>query len=109
VSRRIAYSLAGIADIAAMRRWLHQPGAGPLAKERARRVAAAIRGLASDPVMWPKGEIVGTRERVVEGYTAVYSVNPDTSDRGTAGDVYVLRVFGPGQDRPARPSATTRR
>ena len=42
---------------------------------------------------------MGSRERVIEGHTVVYAVDPDTNDSRTAGDVYVLRVFGPGQDR----------
>lgn len=102
--RQIAYSVAAISDIANMRRWLHQPGAGKVAKERAQNIAAAIRELRNEPVMWPRGETSGTRERVVEGYTVIYRVDPDTNDRRTAGNVYILRVFGPGQDRPADPS-----
>jgi hypothetical protein len=33
------------------------------------------------------------------GYRAFYEVLPDTGRNDTAGDVIVLRVFGPGQDR----------
>jgi hypothetical protein len=33
------------------------------------------------------------------GYRALYRVSPDTGRDETAGDVRVLRVFGPGQDR----------
>lgn len=33
------------------------------------------------------------------GYRALYRVHPDTSLNDTAGDVRVLRVYGPGQDR----------
>ncbi|MFI5022961.1 MAG: type II toxin-antitoxin system RelE/ParE family toxin [Alphaproteobacteria bacterium] len=104
--RQVEYSVAAISDISDMRRWLHQPGAGRVAKERAQRIAAAIRELRNDPVMWPKGEILGTRERVIEGYTVIYHVDPDTNDRRSAGDVFILRVFGPGQDRPAHPSSS---
>ncbi|MGH7073519.1 MAG: type II toxin-antitoxin system RelE/ParE family toxin [Stellaceae bacterium] len=97
--RRIFYTAAAVDDIERMRRWYGQPGAGPTAKQRARRIVAAIRRLRVDPVMWPRGEVAGTRERIVEGYAVIYTVDPDTNDRRTAGDVYVLRVYGPGQDR----------
>ena len=40
------------------------------------------------------------RERPVEGYRVAYEVRPDTGEDRTAGDVTVLRVWGPGQDRP---------
>ncbi len=29
----------------------------------------------------------------------VYRVDPDTGDNETAGDVLILRIFGPGQSR----------
>jgi len=35
----------------------------------------------------------------VEEHRVLYSVEPDTGRDATAGDVMVLRVFGPGQDR----------
>jgi plasmid stabilization system protein ParE len=100
MARKLEYSRLSLLDLAQMRRWLSQPGAGPRAKERARRIAKAVRDLRSDPVQWPKGNEPGTRQRVIDEYTIIYSVNPDTNDRLTAGDVYVLRVYGRGQDRP---------
>jgi len=40
------------------------------------------------------------RERHVEGYRILYLVTTRTSGGGiNAGDVLVVRVFGPGQDR----------
>jgi len=36
---------------------------------------------------------------VAGGYRVIYAVTPDTGDNATAGDVEVLRVFGPGQER----------
>ncbi len=38
------------------------------------------------------------------GYRALYRVRPDTGRNDTAGDVVVLRVFGPGQLRERRPN-----
>jgi hypothetical protein len=37
------------------------------------------------------------RVAVAERHRIVYSVNPDTGDNATAGDVEVLRIYGPGQ------------
>jgi hypothetical protein len=34
-----------------------------------------------------------------EGHRVIYRVQPDTGLNATAGDVLVLRVFGPGQSR----------
>lgn len=42
---------------------------------------------------------VGVRERPVAGYRVMYQVTPDTNDNATAGDVAILRIFGPRQDR----------
>jgi hypothetical protein len=40
------------------------------------------------------------RELPCDGcYRALYEVTPDTGRSETAGDVTVLRVYGPGQDR----------
>lgn len=36
---------------------------------------------------------------VAGGYRVIYVVTPDTGDNATAGNVEVLRVFGPGQNR----------
>jgi plasmid stabilization system protein ParE len=99
--RRLAYSDAAVDDIERMRRWFSQPGAGDIAKKRALRIAHAIRELQRDPIAWPPGPHRGTRQRHIEGYTVVYRVVPDTNDRRTAGDVYIVRLFGPGQDRAA--------
>lgn len=49
--------------------------------------------------MWPFGEHPGIREVTIEGYRLLYQVAPDTGDNATAGDVQLLRLFGPGMDR----------
>jgi len=42
----------------------------------------------------------GVRELPCDGgYRALYRVIPDTGRSGTAGNVLLLRVFGPGQPR----------
>lgn len=87
------------ADIAAIRRWYSQPGSGFIAKRRLRVIAAAIRGLRDAPCRNRRGERAGTRELVVESHVVVYRVVPDTGRDSTSGDVEILRVLGPGQDR----------
>jgi hypothetical protein len=37
------------------------------------------------------------RVAVVARHRIVYRVNPDSGDNATAGDVEVLRLYGPGQ------------
>jgi plasmid stabilization system protein ParE len=48
---------------------------------------------------WPPGDHPGTREFTVEGYRVIYAMRPETGDNATAGDIEILRVFGPHQDR----------
>ena len=100
MARKLEYSRPARGDLEQMRAWLNQPGAGRRAKNRARRIVETVKSLREAPVAWPIGDMPGTRECVVEGYTIVYSVDPDTGSNRTAGDVYVVRVFGPGQHRP---------
>lgn len=97
--RRLTLARAAARDIAAARGWLTQRGAGDRAARRLAALGAAVRDLREHPCRWPAGRSAGTRERPVEGYLVVYEVTPDTGDDATAGDVAVLRVFGPGQER----------
>ena len=98
--RRLELSEDAIHDVNAIRRWLTQPGAGPAALRRLKAVQSSIRGLQQHPCRYPIGDDPGVRELPCpHGYRALYEVHPDTSRNETAGDVTVLRVFGPGQDR----------
>ena len=97
--RSIRLSPAAEEDLEAIRAWLSQPGSGPRAWARRRAIAQAIRDLARHPSRYPVGEHEGVRGRSVEGHRVLYAVVPDTGDDRTAGDVLVLRVFGPGQSR----------
>ena len=97
--RRLTIVRGAARDLDSARRWLTQPGAGGHAARRLAALGAAIRDLREHPCRWPKGEHTGVRERHVEGHRVSYEVVPDTGDDATAGDVTVLRVFGPGQDR----------
>ncbi len=58
-----------------------------------------MRQLKATPCLYALGEHAGVREMLCEGYRVIYEVTPDTGQNDSAGDVLVLRVFGPGQDR----------
>jgi plasmid stabilization system protein ParE len=84
--------MAGVED------WLTQAGAGARASRRLEHIIAAVLGLADHPCLHPQRER-GRREFSVEGHRVVYRVTPDTGRSATAGDVRIVRVFGPGQSR----------
>lgn len=98
--RRLRYTDEALTDLISIRDWLTQPGAGSAAKHRLAAIRAAIRRLKQYPCLYPVGDHAGTREvPCAGGYRALYEVDADTGRNDTAGDVLVLRVFGPGQDR----------
>ncbi len=98
--RRLTYSDEAIADLSAIRGWLTQPGSGRAARQTLFSIRASIRGLRRHPCLFALGEYPGVRELPCKGgYRAFYRLVPDTGRNDTAGDVLVLRVFGPGQDR----------
>jgi hypothetical protein len=83
-----------------IRRWLTQPGSGPGARRRLTAIRAAINRLRQHPCLYPVGQHPGVRELPCDGgYRVLYEVRPDTGRDETAGDLRVLRVFGPGQSR----------
>jgi plasmid stabilization system protein ParE len=83
-----------------MQRWQTQAGSGPAAIRRIQAIRAAINRLREHPCLYPVGQRPGVRELpCAGGYRVLYRVNPDTGLDETAGDVRVLRVFGPGQSR----------
>ena len=85
--------------MAAIRRWQLQPGSGPAAKRRVKTILATIERLRRLPRLYAHGDRPGTREVSCEGHRVVYVVDRDTGRNEDAGDVTVLRVFGPGQSR----------
>ncbi len=98
--RELSYTDKALADLDAAKDWLTQPGSGPAARRRLAAIWAAIEGLREHPCLRPVGQHPGVRELpCVGGYRALYRVIPDTGRDETAGDVRVLRVYGPGQDR----------
>jgi plasmid stabilization system protein ParE len=87
-------------DPEAISGWLTQPGSGPAARRKLAAVRAAIGRLPRHPCLYPVGEHSGVRELpCAGGYRVLYEAHPDTGRNETTGDVLVLRVFGPGQDR----------
>lgn|GEM_PF-691740 len=98
--RRLRYTDKALADLASINGWLTQPGAGPAARRKLAAIRASIRRLRLHPCLHPPGEHPGVRELPCDGgYRALYRVTPDTSLSETSGDILVLRVVGPGQDR----------
>jgi toxin ParE1/3/4 len=100
VPRRLIYAPRAREDLDAIRHWLTQPGAGSAARRWLTAIRAAINRLRQHPCLHPVGQHPGVRELpCAGGYRALYRVAPDTGRDQTAGDVRVLRVFGPGQSR----------
>lgn len=99
MARRIRYTEGARADFEAMLRWQTQPGAGAAAIRRIKSIRAAIQRLRHYPCLYAAGAVPGVRELPCGGYRVIYEVAPDTGDNKTAGDVRVLRIFGPGQLR----------
>ena len=98
--RKLSYTNTALADISVARRWLTQPGAGPVARRRLLAILDAIEDLRAHPCRFPLGVHPGVRERICAGdYRVLYRVRPETGRDATAGDVRVLRIYGPGQDR----------
>jgi plasmid stabilization system protein ParE len=98
--RRLIYASRALADLDAMQRWQTQPGSGRAAIRRVKAIRLTIRRLKQHPCRYPVGQYPGVRELPCDGgYRALYRVIPDTGRDETAGDVRVLRVFGPGQSR----------
>jgi len=100
VPRGLGYADDALADLAGVTRWLTQPDSGPAARRVLAAIWVAIEHLREQPCLWPIGQHAGVRELpCAGGYRALYEVNSDTGSNETAGDVRVLRVFGPGQNR----------
>jgi plasmid stabilization system protein ParE len=99
LSRSLTIAPAALRDLVNVRDWLRQPGAGIVARRKLQNIRAAIRMLRQLPCLWAYGDHPQIREIPVEGYRVLYEIRPDTGDSRTAGNVVVLRVFGPGQHR----------
>jgi len=97
--RVLRLSPAALRDLDAARMWLHQPGSGPQAWDRFIKIRASIQDLAKVPCRWPRFPRGRNARRLISGrYAIIYVVEPDTGDNDTAGDVMILRVYGPFQE-----------
>ena len=101
--RKVEYTNIALSDLDTIGRWLTQPGAGLVARRKLAAMRAAIERLSLYPCTYLLGSHPGVRELPRPGG---YRVSPDTRSNETAGDVRVLRVYGPGQDRRAFDPAT---
>jgi plasmid stabilization system protein ParE len=100
VPRRLIYAPLARDDLDAIRRWLTQAGSGQRARRRLAAIRAAINRVREHPCRYPVGQHPDVRELPCGGgYRAMYQVYPDTGHDETAGDVLILRVYGPGQSR----------
>jgi plasmid stabilization system protein ParE len=97
--RTLVLAEAAIDDLEQIYRWYSQPGAGAVAARRIRAIRSAVRGVVDHPCRYRRGQHVGTRELTIQGHVVVYEVRPDTGEDATAGDIFVVRVFGSGQSR----------
>ena len=102
MTRGLIYAREARDDLDAVRRWLTQPGSGPTARRVLQRIRSEIRHLQQSPNQWRIGPDPGVREMpCAGGYRVLYRLDPDTGRAADVGDVLVLRIFGPGQDRCA--------
>jgi plasmid stabilization system protein ParE len=106
VRRTLTLTPAALADLDGTAARLIQPGAGIVAWRRWQAILRGVACLRLAPCLYPLGNHPGIREApLAAGYRALYRVIPDTGRSTTAGDVTVLRVFGPEQEgeRPIPP------
>ena len=75
-------------------------GSGTAARQRLASIRADLQRLKQYPCLYPIVDHQSVRELpCASGYRALYEVNPDTGRNEDAGDIIVLRVYGPGQSR----------
>ncbi|WP_448190479.1 type II toxin-antitoxin system RelE/ParE family toxin [Azospirillum sp. sgz301742] len=103
VRRRVILSPMATRDLEQIRTWYSQPGSGPRAKRKASAIVRALRELERYPFIGSPSDEPGLRERVVEEHTVIYRIQNDADVPESAGDIVVIRIWQPGQNRP-RPS-----
>lgn len=101
--RSLRFSRQAQRDFQNIRKWFNQPGAGTAAAERLNRLEASILALVDRPYAWPPGPKPGTRLLISQRHVILYRIAPDTGDTQTAGNVFLVRIFGPGQSDTGPP------
>lgn len=97
--RKLRYTDEAIDDLRAILHWQTQRGSGLAGIRRVKAIQDAVKRIKQHPCLYPVGDHAGARELPCQGYSVMYELQPDTGRTEDAGDVFVLRVFGPGQDR----------
>jgi plasmid stabilization system protein ParE len=96
--REIFISLPAQSGFSNALNWLTQDGARPTAWQKWLALRDAPDALLDFPYRGrPSPDFKGRRQLSVSGYRIIYVVHPDTGDRETAGNVFILAVLGPGQ------------
>lgn len=101
MARRVRYTVQARLDLRRAAARLNHPGAGRRAQRTKERLAAALGALIDHPLRHSPVDHPGVREWPVEGHRIMYvvDVSIDADGNELAGDVTVLRVFLPRQDR----------
>lgn len=100
MARGLRYTDEPRDDLDTIWRWQTEPGSGWAARRRLKAIRDAIERLREHPCLYPVVNYPGVRELPCPGgWRAFYEIDPDTGRDDSAGDVRVLRVYGPGQDR----------
>lgn len=98
---RLEVARAASRDLADIRAWYSQPGAGQKAKNVVLEILNVIAALAEHPQLWQEvGD--GVQEAIVTDHLIHYRANYTGPDRTGATIVRVLRIWHPGSNPPSR-------
>ncbi len=97
MARRLRLTKEARSDLKRIRSWYRQPGSGATARARILEIEAAIKALVHSPCSPPLRLPPDVRLCISARHRITFRVKPDTNDNSTAGDVEVLRIYGPGQ------------
>ena len=93
-------------DRKTIKAWFRQPGSGQAARARLAKLQAGLAALATFPLINRPGPVPGTRMLICQGHKVIYEIEPGSDGTPEAGDVVVLRIYGPGQSDTGQPSET---
>ena len=98
MARKVVTSPDATRALKEARRWLRQPGLGPIRERRWTALRDARRALGRHRHFGVVSrEISGHRCLLVSDYRVIYQVSPDTDDEQDAGDIRIVAVLGPGR------------
>ncbi len=100
--RKVRTAAKAVAALDQARLWLLQPGSGSFGLQRWTALQSVPRRLRDHPFAGPVcPENSAYRQIVVHGYIFYYRIMPGAGGSATAGDIEIVDIFGPGQDRVA--------